>query len=120
MELVRAAYEGQALVLKDCFMSLPKTDGAIYLSAAARRATFLCGLVASALNKTVLRPPYKELGIRGIAVVVRMALQGEASAGNAQDCRAFEPDEETHAVFSGLYETFVQLRKDMTPYWRAR
>lgn len=120
MELVRAAYEGQALVLMDCFMSLPKTEGAIYLSGGGAQSDFLCGLVASALNKTVMRTPYKELGIRGIAAVVRMALEGEASAESVQNCRTFEPDEETHAVFSKLYETFVQLRKDMTSYWRAR
>lgn len=120
MELLRAAYEGQALVLMDCFMSLPKTDGAVYLSGGGAQSDFLCGLVASALHKTVLRPPYKELGIRGIAAVLRMALHEDAAVSGAQACRAFEPDEETHAVFSGLYETFVQLRKDMTPYWRAR
>jgi sugar (pentulose or hexulose) kinase len=102
MEMVRAAYEGQALVLMDCFMSLPETEGAIYLSGGGAQSDFLCELVASALNKTVLRPPYKELGIRGIASVLRMALEGDASVGSVQNCRIFKPDEETHAIFQSF------------------
>jgi sugar (pentulose or hexulose) kinase len=120
MELVRAAYEGQALALMDCFYSLPQTDGVLYLCGGGAQSDFLCYLVASALNKTVLRPPYQELGIRGIGIVTRMALGGSAEESAAQGCKAFSPDEETHAVFERLYKMFVELRKDMTPYWRAR
>ncbi len=120
MELVRAAYEGQALALMDCFYSLPQTDGVLYLCGGGAQSDFLCSLVASALNKTVLRPPYQELGIRGIGIVTRMALGGSAGESAAQGCKAFSPDEETHVVFERLYKMFVELRKDMTPYWRAR
>ncbi len=120
MDMLRAAYEGMALSLKDCFHSLPETQGVLYLSGGGAQSGFTCQLIADSLNKTVLRPAQKELGIHGIVLAVRMALGEYAGGGVCGNSVAFEPDLAAHKKLAALYDTFVDLRKSMAPYWRAR
>ncbi len=117
-DLLRAAYEGMALSLRDCFEHLPQSEGPIYLSGGGAQSDFICQLVADTLNKTVLRPNRKELGIQGIVRTARLALEN-CLPDACGEYTSFLPDAGTHRVMDRLYSEFVGLRKQ-APYWHAR
>lgn len=119
MDLLRAAHEGMALSLRDCFENLPHSEGPLYLSGGGAQSDFICQLVADTLNKTVLRPNRKELGIHGIIKAARMALETCPPEDACGECASFLPDAGTHRAMDKLYNEFTDLRKQ-APYWRAR
>ncbi len=119
MDLLRAAQEGMALSLRDCFENLPRSEGPLYLSGGGAQSDFTCQLVADMLNKTVLRPNRRELGIEGIVKTARMALENPAPEDAYNECTSFLPDAGTHHLMDKLYSEFVGLRKQ-APYWHAR
>ena len=119
MDLLRAAHEGMALSLRDCFENLPHSEGPLYLSGGGAQSDFICQLVADTLNKTVLRPNRKELGIHGIIKAARMALETCPPEDACGECASFLPDAGTHRTMDKLYNEFTDLRKQ-APYWRAR
>ncbi len=119
MDLLRAAHEGMALSLRDCFENLPRSEGPLYLSGGGAQSDFTCQLVADTLNKTVLRPNRRELGIEGIVKTARMALENAIPEDACNECTSFLPDAGTHRLMDKLYSEFVGLRKQ-APYWHAR
>ena len=119
MDMMRAAYEGMALSLRDCFENLPESAGRMYLSGGGAQSDFICQLVADTLNRTVLRAARKELGIEGIVKTARMALEGIRPGDAGGEYAAFYPDPSIHAVMDKLYGEFVRLRMQ-APYWHAR
>ena len=119
MDLMRAAHEGMALSLRDCFEHLPKSEGLLYLSGGGAQSDFTCQLIADTLNKTVLRPVSRELGIQGIMKTARMALENGSPEDACGDCTSFYPDAGVHQTMNKLYEDFTKLRKQ-APHWNAR
>ncbi len=119
MDLMRAAHEGMALSLRDCFEHLPQSDGPLYLSGGGAQSDFICQLVADTLNKTVLRPNRRELGIHGIIKAVRMALENFPLEDACEECASFLPDARTHRTMDKLYNEFTGLYKQ-APYWHTR
>lgn len=119
MDLMRAAYEGMALSLRDCFEHLPQSDGPLYLSGGGAQSDFTCQLIADTLNKTVLRPNRRELGIQGIIRAARMALENSPLEDACEECASFLPDADTHRTMDKLYNEFTGLYKQ-APYWHTR
>lgn len=120
--MLRAVYEGMVLSLMDCYKHLPATDGNIYLSGGGAVSDFTCSLVAHALNRQVLRPQRKELGIYGIVTAVRMALSDsqEIPEFSGSQYTEFHPDEATHRVMEEQLVRFLRLREQMSGFWKER
>ncbi len=121
-EMMRAAYEGMVLSLKDCYRALPQTSGKIYLSGGGAVSNFTCQMVADALGKEVLRPTgRKELGIFGIVEAIKMGLgHGDTNGGCDQQCDIFVPDHGNTLLYENLFTQFLQLKDHMADFWRWR
>ena len=98
---------------------LPQSDGPLYLSGGGAQSDFICQLVADTLNKTVLRPNRRELGIHGIIKAARMALENFPLEDACEECASFLPDARTHRTMDKLYNEFTGLYKQ-APYWHTR
>lgn len=121
-DMMRAVYEGMVLSLKNCWNSLPQTDGKLYISGGGAVSDFTCQMIADALGKQVLRPDRKELGIYGIVTAIRMGLDenGGIPEFESAQCDTFSPDFNNTATFEQLYRNFMGLKDNMSGFWKAR
>ncbi len=123
MDMMRAVYEGMVLSIKDCFAALPQTEGKLYLSGGGAVSNFTCQLIASALNKEVIRPNHKEIAARGIvkAICIGLDLTIDSSGQNPGDLEdSFYPIPQQTQVFEQLYSQFTNLKDSLQPYWIER
>lgn len=120
-EMLRAAYEGMVLSIKDCYNALPKTGGKIFLSGGGAASDFSCQLIAHALGKEVIRPNHKELCARGIVEAVKIGLNLDPGPYQcAEDFDLFVPDLAQTEKFETLYGQFIALKDSMTEFWKWR
>ena len=120
-DMLRAAFEGMVLSIKDCYKALPKADGKIYLSGGGAASDFTCQLIAHALNKEVIRPNREELGARGIVEVIKIGLNIEMSSKQyPENIDIFTPDSVESAKFDAMYTEFIELKDNMTDFWQRR
>lgn len=114
--MARAAFEGVALSLYDCYESLPKTEGTVSIAGGAARSDFLCQMLCDCIGRPVVRQRDKELGILGLAKLLHHALGiPVAQKGNEGD--QFVPNMENHVIYQGLYEMFCQLKGALKFFW---
>ena len=121
-DMLRAVYDGLILSMKDCYRHLPATDGKVFLSGGGSQSDMLCQMIADGLGKEVSRPAARELGIYGIVSAVKVGI------GYTDDYRpvmeggykTFQPNMDNYQKLENLYQTFVDLRRAVTPYWEER
>ena len=121
--MLRAAYEGLAMSLRDCFEFLPDVDRVIYVVGGASASETLCQICADALGKPLKRSTIKELGLYGIARAVRMGLGYSADFPDLEkvfSVRIFEPDRLRFEKYEHLYRLFLEARMGVEPYWSGR
>ena len=117
-DMMRAAYEGIALMFVDCFRAVNDVS-VVYLSGGATRSPFVCQLFCDALGKPVRRQTADELGTLGIIKMIRIAL-GEVKGFDElliDSYVDYTPDMEKHARYEALYESFVATRESLRPHW---
>lgn len=120
-DMMRAAFEGMALSIKDCFNALPRSDGKIYLTGGGAASDLSCRLISNALKKDVLRPNREELGARGIIEVIKIGLNiGTDSQYSNDDADVFVPDTEESRKLDSLYSEFLSLKDNMSDFWKQR
>ncbi|MBI9105270.1 MAG: hypothetical protein JEZ04_00910 [Spirochaetales bacterium] len=120
-DMLKAAFEGMVLSIKDCYKALPKADGKIYLSGGGAASDLSCQLIAHALKKEVIRPNREELGARGIVEVIKIGLKIETSSKQcAEDVDLFSPDSVESEKFEAMYNEFLALKENMTDFWKWR
>ncbi len=119
-DMMRAAYEGMVLSLKDCHNALPKTSGKIYLAGGGAVSDFTCSLIAHALGKQVVRPNRKELAAHGIIEAIKIGLHVSDKSDAVSKVDIFEPDIMITQKYDEIYKTFTELRKQMESYWEKR
>ena len=118
MELLRAAYEGLILSLKDCYREIPSAYTRAFVAGGGANSGLLCSLTASAVGVPVYRPAQKQLGICGIAAAVRYALgyapklEPPAFFGDT-----FLPDRQDAEALERMYAQYAALREQMRTYW---
>ncbi len=121
-DLMRAAFEGLAMTLHDCFESLPVTNDKVFISGGAAKNDTLCQMAADCLGKDIVRVTEKEAGIKGIVSVVT------ASLGHEKDCdeakvtvdKEFAADPERHLKYESVFGLFKNLRYDYEKHWLER
>lgn len=121
-ELMRAAFEGIAMSLCDCFTSLPKTNDMVYISGGASKNDSFCQMAADSLGKTMVRGQGKEAGIKGIVSVVKVALGHEKEFAPKEQSvdKEFMANQERHEIYQGMFRLFQNLRFDYEEHWLQR
>ena len=120
-DMLRAAYEGIAMVFVDCFRAVNGVD-TVCLTGGATRSPFVCQLFCDAIGVPVKRQTAEEPGTLGIVKMIKVAL-GEAKSFDEvrQDSYTrYEPDMENHARLTALYDAFIATRDALAPYWGRR
>lgn len=119
--MIRAAYEGLAFSLFDCYMAFPPVFNEIFLSGGGSKSNFLCQIFPDCLGKTIKRSCAKELGIIGMAeaTLIGLGISDGFKRPNAP-CDHFEPNMERHEIYMRHYEVFSELRSSMEGYWNSR
>lgn len=121
LDMMRAAFEGMALSIKDCFNALPAAEGKLYLTGGGAASNLSCQLISNTLNKEVLRLNCGELGVRGIIEVVKIGLDITASSHHStEDADVFLPDTDENKKMDALYKEFLSLKDNMTDFWKWR
>jgi sugar (pentulose or hexulose) kinase len=142
-DMMRAAYEGLALSIYDCYRSLPPIQNFVKVCGGGASSEFLCQMMADCLGRPVVRPALAQAGIAGIVSAVRSALgislidaanessaAGREPGGSAGEIPAdesltegdavFQPREACHERYMLLYEQFKDLQNSMECYWDNR
>lgn len=121
-DLMRAAFEGLAMTLCDCFESLPATNDKVFISGGAAKNDTLCQMAADCLGKRIVRVMEKEAGIKGIVSVVKVGLGFEKKYGDAKITvdREFTADEERSLKYESVFRLYKNLRCDYEKHWLER
>lgn len=113
--MARAAFEGVALSMYDCYQSLPPCGNVMTLAGGAAKSDFLCGMISDCMGKTVLRRREKELGILGVCRMLETAFGLFTAPPTEEDSFLTHP--EAHEQYRTLYTRFVGLREKMESVW---
>lgn len=121
-DLMRAAFEGLAMSLTDCFDSLPETNDKVFISGGAAKNDTLCQMSSDCLGKVITRVIVKEVGIKGIVSVVKLGLGllKDYSAEKTLVDQAFTADADRHTKYESIYQLFKNLRYDYEKHWLER
>ncbi len=118
-DMVRAAYEGIAMMFVDCYRAVSPVK-VVYLSGGATVSPFVCQMFCDAIGIPVRRQTIDELGTLGIVKMLKIGL-GEAGSYDELTIDSYidyTPDPERHAQYEKLYERFVATRGSLAPYWK--
>lgn len=120
MDMMRAAYEGLILSLKDCYGEIPKGYTRAFAAGGGAGSDLLCSLMASAIGVPVHRPSEKQLGIVGITAAIRYGL-GYTKVLEPQltDGGSFYPNEREAQQLEQLYTQYVSLRNSVQEDWHT-
>ena len=119
---MRAAFEGLAMSLYDCFESLPNTNDKVFISGGAAKNDTLCQMSSDCLGKGIIRVTTKELGIKGIVSVVKIGLGLEKDYTSAKILvdKEFIADVDRHTKYKSIFKLFKNLRYDYEKHWLER
>ena len=117
-QLLRAACEGLVCSLVHCREHLPPVTGRYWLAGGGARSPFLCRRTASALGREVWLRREKELGLLGIAALVRAGVSGEAIALPDDQPQVYRPEEDLARGLAESFRLYQEAREGAAPYWR--
>jgi len=121
-DLMRAAFEGLAMSLCDCFESLPDTNDKVFISGGAAKNDTLCQMSADCLGKVMNRVTEKEVGIKEIVPVVKseLGLLEDYTSAKILVDKEFIADAGRHAKYESIFKLFKNLRYDYEKHWLER
>ena len=117
-DILRAAYEGIAMMFVDCYRAVNDVD-VVYLSGGASTSPFVCQMFCDAIGKPVKRQTIDELGTLGIVKMIKVGL-GEVTGFEDLTIDSYveyTPDPKRHEDYTALYERFIATRDSLAPYW---
>lgn len=117
--LARAAFEGLALSLKDCYLNLPSGETGITVAGGAAANELLCQLLADCLGQAVRRLHRREPGLSGVAALLRLSLTG-AIFDDSSTCDEFRPDSGHQKIYDECYKKFRTLKETLLPLWSQK
>ncbi|NUC72664.1 carbohydrate kinase [Haloterrigena sp. SYSU A558-1] len=123
--LVRSAYEGLALALRDCVDHLPADPDRIALSGGGTRSSLLCQLVADCTGTEIVVPTNDEPGATGAAAFAAVGVGAYPDLEAATDALAgdrtrYAPRSSTVGTYDELYVAYRDARTDMAPIWDSQ
>ena len=122
--LVRAVYEGITLSIRDCLMNVDKS-GTIFLAGGGAKSPVWAQMIADAIGMKVMIPAGKELGAKGVALMVGVS-QGlykdyeEAVEKACTFTRVYEPNKKNTKKYDILYELYKNIRMHNDEFWNYR
>lgn len=124
-ELLRAAFEGVALSMADCYESVPCPVTEIRLSGGGSNSAVWCQIIADVMNTPIIVPREKESGARGATMAAGIALGifsdwTHASREAIEIERIFEPRPDRAELYAGARSRFVETREAIAPAWARR
>jgi len=123
--LARAVYEGLSLAVRDCLDHLPRAASRVALSGGGTRSDLWPQLIADCLDRPVVVPAGTELGAKGAAAVLGVALGVFSSLDAAVDQmasveRRYTPRADVVPTYDALYDLYVDVRETMRTVWAQR
>ncbi len=114
--MVRAAYEGVAMSLYDCYQNLPSGENGFVVAGGASKSDLVCQMVCDCMGERTVRYKEKELGILGVVSLLQEAM-GFESQKQETLADEFMPDLTKHEEYKNLYTEFCHLKTMMMLYW---
>lgn len=123
-DLIRAVYEGISMSIRDCLGDLDK-NATIFLAGGGANSLVWAQMIADVLGRRVMIPSGKELGAKGVALMIGVS-QGlykdyEDAADKACTFRqVFEPDLMNTKKYDLIYELYKKVRIHNQEIWDYR
>ncbi len=123
-ELVRAVYEGISLSIRDCLPNVDKS-ATIFLAGGGAKSPVWAQMIADVLGMRVMIPAGKELGAKGVALMVgvRLGLYKDYEEAVKKACtftRIYEPNLINTEKYDLLYELYKRVRIHNQEIWDYR
>lgn len=122
--LIRAVYEGISLSIRDCLADVDPS-GTIFLAGGGAKSPVWAQMIADVMGMKVMIPTGKELGAKGVAMMVGVS-QGlykdydEAIEKACTFSHVYEPNPARTEKYKLLYELYKNLRLANTELWHYR
>lgn len=122
--LIRAVYEGISLSIRDCLYNVDRS-GTIFLAGGGAKSPVWAQMIADVMGMKVMIPSGKELGAKGVAMMVGVS-QGlyrdydEAIGKACTFSQTYEPNKARAEKYALLYELYRNLRLSNTELWNYR
>lgn len=123
-QMIRAVYEGISLSIRDCLMNVDKS-GTIFLAGGGAKSPVWAQMIADVVGMKVMIPAGKELGAKGVALMVGVA-QGlyknydEAVEKACTFRQVYEPNLTNTKKYDLIYELYKRVRIHNQEIWDYR
>lgn len=123
-DLIKAVYEGMIYSIKDCLLKA-SDDGEIFISGGGSKSSILPQLIADATGLVVRKSKGSELGAKGAAIMVLIALGHFKDYKEAKDkfCSKVDkiyPDKDKKYIYDRYFELYRNLRLAYDKLWNQR
>ena len=122
--LIRAVYEGISLSIRDCLQNVDPS-GTIFLAGGGAKSPVWAQMIADVMGMKVMIPSGKELGAKGVAMMVGVS-QGlykdydEAISKACAFTNVYEPNKARAEKYELLYELYRNMRISNMELWNYR
>ena len=114
--MVRAAFEGLAMVLYDCYQNLPDSTQGLMIAGGGARNEFLSQMICDVIGEPVVRINARELGILGVSKLLSDYL--EINPAMKETGRTeIQPDESNHKSYMEIYDKYGKWLTTMKAFW---
>ena len=122
--LVRAVYEGITLSIRDCLQDVDRS-GTIYLAGGGAKSPVWAQMIADVIGMKVMIPEGKELGAKGVALMVgvQMGLYKDYDEAVEKACtfkHVYEPNLKNTKKYDLLYDLYKEIRLQNQKLWDQR
>ena len=122
--LIRAVYEGISLSIRDCLSNVDKR-GTIFLAGGGAKSPVWAQMIADVVGMKVMIPTGKELGAKGVALMVGVSqgLYKDYEEAVNKACtfkQVYEPNLTNTKKYDLLYELYKKVRIHNQEIWDYR
>jgi len=124
-ELLRSVYEGVALAMLDCYMSVPTQLSEIYVSGGGSKSDTWMQMFADAMGKDIVVCNGEEHGARGAAMNCGVSIGAYEDYRDAiqrvvKIKKRYTPNEENHKRYMELYKLYRSGYQMNMDWWDMR
>ena len=122
--LVRAVYEGITLSIRDCLQDVDRS-GTIFLAGGGAKSPVWAQMIADVIGMKVMIPEGKELGAKGVALMVgvQIGLYKDYDEAVEKACtfkHVYEPNLKNTKKYDLLYDLYKKIRLQNNEIWNQR
>ena len=123
--VMRAIYEGVSLAMRDSFEHIDVESDRVMISGGGSRSDFWCQMFADCLDAPIVLPDGDELGAKGVALMVGVALDEYDDLEDAVDRTVshsdrFEPNPENVPKYDEWYAFYRDAYESTFDVWDER